>query len=180
MPRICDLQQVLPGITGKLGLVFEGEQEGPVKVSRALIGKAIRSTFKKYFPDPLQKKVRVGQSEETKKTSRQMDVSSYGKEDEYTQIINWFESGNKVEVADDMSFDDYFSELNKVTNLKEVVKKHMNVNESHKYELATSMEFVLDGLHQFSRIAKDGTDNVVSYKDLVGSIFPPKERFEED
>ena len=60
VPRICDLQQVLPGMTGKLELVFEGEQEGSVKVSRALIGKAVRETFKKYFPDPLQKRVRSG------------------------------------------------------------------------------------------------------------------------
>ena len=85
-----------------------------------------------------------------------------------------------MEVADDMSFDDYYSQLCRVTNLKEVAKKHMRVDESKKYELGTSMEFVLDGLHQFSRIAKDDTENLVSYKDLVGSIFPPKERFEED
>jgi magnesium chelatase subunit I len=180
VPRICDLQQVLPGMTGKLELVFEGEQEGSVKVSRALIGKAVRETFKKYFPDPLQKKVRASQSEEVKKTSRQSEVSTYVKEDEYTPIINWFESGNKVEVADDMAFNDYYAQLCRVSHLKEVAKKHMNVDESKKYELATSMEFVLDGLHQFSRIAKDDTEKVVSYKDLVGSIFPPKERFEED
>ncbi len=168
VPRICDLQQVLPGMTGKLELVFEGEQEGSVKVSRALIGKAVRETFKKYFPDPLQKKMRAQQGEEPKIR------------DEYTPIISWFESGNKIEVADDMAFDDYYSELNKVASLRDVVKKHMKIEESKKYELATSMEFVLDGLHQFSRIAKEDADNVVSYKDLVGSIFPPKGRYEED
>lgn len=183
VPRICDLQQVLPGMTGKLELVFEGEQEGSVKVSRALIGKAVRETFKKYFPDPLQKRVRGGgQGEDMKKStmSRQSELSPYGKDDEYTPIILWFESGNKIEVADDMPFDEYYSELNKVTSLKEVVKKHMKVDESKKYELATMMEFVLDGLHQFSRIAKDDADNVIAYKDLVGSIFPPKGRYEED
>lgn len=180
VPRICDLQQVLPGMTGKLELVFEGEQEGSVKVSRALIGKAVRETFNKYFPDPLQKKIRINQTEDIKKGSRQTETGSYGKEDEYTLIINWFESGNKVEVADDMSFDDFYAQLCKVTNLKEVVKRHMRVDEARKYELATSMEFVLDGLHQFSRIAKDDTANVVSYKDLVGSIFQQKERYDED
>ena len=169
VPRICDLQQVLPGMTGKLELVFEGEQEGSVKVSRALIGKAVRETFKKYFPDPLQKRLRNSQGEEPKK-----------RDDEYTPIISWFESGNKIEVADDMPFDEYFSELNKVANLKEVARRHLKVDDSRKYELATSMEFVLDGLHQFSRIAKDDSDNVVAYKDLVGSIFPPKGRYEED
>ena len=169
VPRICDLQQVLPGMTGKLELVFEGEQEGSVKVSRALIGKAVRETFRKYFPDPLQKKIRTPQGEEPKR-----------RDDEYTPIISWFEAGNKIEVADDMPFDDYYSELNKVASLREIAKRHMKVEESKKFELATSMEFVLDGLHQFSRIAKDDADNVVSYKDLLGSIFPPKGHFEED
>jgi magnesium chelatase subunit I len=182
VPRICDLQQVLPGMTGKLELVFEGEQEGAVKVSRALIGKAVRETFKKYFPDPLQKKNRGQSQEEQRKASgsRQTGTSGYAKEDEYTAIISWFESGNKVEVADDMPFEEFYSELCKVTNLKEITKKYMKVDESQKYELATSMEFVLDGLHQFSRIAKDDADSVVAYKDLVGSIFPPKGRYEED
>jgi magnesium chelatase subunit I len=184
-PRICDLQQVLPGMTGKLELVFEGEQEGSVKVSRALIGKAVREIFKKYLPDPLQKRTRTAQSEELKPLrsgsgTRQTETSGYSKDDEYTPIISWFESGNKVEVADDMPFEEFYSELNKVANLKEVTRKYMKVDESKKYELATSMEFVLDGLHQFSRIAKDDADSVTAYKDLVGSIFPPKGRYEED
>jgi hypothetical protein len=34
------------------------------------------------------------------------------------------------------------------------------------------MEFVLEGLHQNSKIAKDEVDHVTSYKDMVGSIFP--------
>lgn len=34
VPRICDLAHVLPGMTGKIELVFEGEQEGPLKVGK--------------------------------------------------------------------------------------------------------------------------------------------------
>lgn len=169
IPRICDLQLALPGMTGKLELVFEGEQEGSVKVSKALIGKAVRQTFKRYFPDPLQKRPKSQIPEEGKR-----------RDDDYTPIINWFESGNKVDVSDDMPFDDYYEELNKVRGLREVTKKYMKLDESRKYELATAMEFVLDGLHQLSRIAKDDVDNMVSYKDLVGSIFNTREGFEED
>jgi magnesium chelatase subunit I len=43
-------------MTGKIELVFEGEQEGPVKVSKALVGRSVREVFRKYFPDPLVKK----------------------------------------------------------------------------------------------------------------------------
>jgi len=90
VPRICDLPYALPGMTGKVELVFEGEQEGPIKVSKALIGKAVREVFKRYFPDPLQRRTKH-QGE-----SRQQEDSEYGK------IIAWFEAGNKVEIADEI------------------------------------------------------------------------------
>jgi len=50
----------------------------------------------------------------------------------------------------------------------------MKLSDSNTYELASAMEFVLDGLHQSSRIAKDEVDRMTSYKDLVGSIFTAK------
>jgi magnesium chelatase subunit I len=170
VPRICDLAQVTAGMTGKVELVFEGEQEGSLKVSKALVGKAVREVFKKYFPDPLQRRVQRVTSQEPR---RSIDES------EYAPITNWFESGNKIEVADDMPLDDYYHELNKVNGLREITKRHMKINESNKYELASAMEFVLDGLHQFSKIAKDEIDHVTSYKDMVGSIFSGR-KFEED
>ncbi len=162
VPRICDLAHALPGMTGKVELVFEGEQEGPAKVSKALIGKAVREVFKRYFPDPLQKRSKH-QGE-----SRQQDDSEYGK------IIGWFEAGNKTEIADDMPIDRYMNELDKVKGLRDLTKKHLKLTEANKYELASAMEFVLDGLHQSSRIAKDEVDRLTAYKDLVGSIFSGK------
>lgn len=54
-PRITDLGAALPGMTGKIELVFEGEQEGPVKVSRALIGKCKRG-IPEIFPRPAAEK----------------------------------------------------------------------------------------------------------------------------
>lgn len=171
VPRICDLAHVLPGMTGKLELVFEGEQEGSVKVSRALVGKAVRETFKKYFPDPLKKRLRPAQEQGGKPGT---DDPEYGK------IIQWFESGNVAELSDDMTLDQYTRELDKVKGLREFTRKHMSSVEE-RYELPSVMEFVLDGLHQNSKIAKDEVDHVTSYKDMVGSIFAgPGKGFEED
>ncbi|MCK7522037.1 MAG: hypothetical protein MZV64_32330 [Ignavibacteriales bacterium] len=48
--RLSDLYGVIPSITGKIELVYEGEQEGPAKVAQILIGKAFRNNFTKYFP----------------------------------------------------------------------------------------------------------------------------------
>lgn len=144
-------------MTGKIELVFEGEQEGSVKVSKALIGKAVRQVFLKYFPDPLKRK-----TSHTPQAEKQIDV--------YEDIIKWFESGNTLEISDDMSFEKYISTLRKVSGLESVVKKHIK-NIENQYELATMMEFVLDGLHNNSKIAKEETEDTVSYKDLVGTIL---------
>ncbi len=59
-------------------------------------------------------------------------------------------------------------------------KKHMS-DIDDKYEFASVMGFVLDGLHQNSKIAKDEVDHITSYKDMLGSIFSgPGRGFEED
>ncbi|HAX49228.1 MAG TPA: magnesium chelatase [Ignavibacteria bacterium] len=159
-PRITDLASVLPGMTGKIELVFEGEQEGPVKVSKALIGKSVREIFRKYFPDPLQKKRRQGEIKEGQKPGI----------DPYSEIVKWFESGNYIELNDDMKFDEYFAALKRVEGLESAVKKYIKPIEND-YELASLMEFMLDGLHNNSKIAKDELDVGVSYKDMVGAML---------
>src|SRR5690606_23293333 len=55
--RIADLIGIIPAITGKVELVYEGEQEGAGLVAYTLIGKAIRTLFTDYFPSPEQKKI---------------------------------------------------------------------------------------------------------------------------
>lgn len=156
MPRMCDVLSILPGMTGKVELVFEGEQEGAIKVAKALISKSVREIYKKYFPDPLMKKKKSTPEKESK--------------DPYAEIIEWFQYGGKVNIKDDMTFKEYFGELKKVDGLENFVKKFPQYYES-ELELASLMEFVLDGLHQNSKIAKDEVDSEVRYKDLVGSMF---------
>jgi len=170
-PRISDLPHVLPGMTGKIELVFEGEQEGPVRVGRALVGKAVRTVFRQYFPDPLQRKPRAIQTHEERGNPEDA---------EYSRITSWFESGNKIEIADDMTVDAYFDELNRVKGLNEITLRHMKLPDNGRHTVASAMEFVLDGLHQFSKIAKDEIDHRIEYKDLVGTIFNRRSRGEED
>ena len=49
---ISDLVGIIPSITGKIELVYEGEQEGPYQVAYNLMEKAIRTQFATYFPNP--------------------------------------------------------------------------------------------------------------------------------
>ncbi len=162
MPRMCDVLSILPGITGKVELVFEGEQEGALKVAKALISKSVREIYKKYFPDPLLKKKKAAAEKEVK--------------DPYAEIVEWFQYGGKVNIKDDMTFKSYFSELKKVDGLENFVKKFPQYYETET-ELASLMEFVLDGLHQNSKIAKDEVDSEILYKDMVGSMFSQGESF---
>jgi magnesium chelatase subunit I len=166
VPRVCDLQRVLPSMTGKMELVFEGEQEGSLKVSKAMIGKAVREVFKFYFPDPTIRKTERGNEQRT-------ETRSPSRKTEFDAIVQWFESGNRLELSDEMNGEDYFATLNHVPTLHDVAKKFMKMNERDVEILSSTMEFVLDGLHQFSKIARDEVENKISYKDMVSSIFVP-------
>jgi magnesium chelatase subunit I len=169
VPRIIDLQQALPGITGKVELVFEGEQEGPAKVARLLINKAVREVFGHYFPNPLERQ------------KRGAEKGDPGTQDPYAAILRWFGEGNVIELADTMTADAYLAELDRVPGLRELTTKHLKIDPASSYELATGMEFVLDGLHQNSKIAKEELLPRVSYKDMLGTIFTMKgQRFDED
>ena len=102
------------------------------------------------------------------------------KDPEYGKLIQWFDSRNHDELADDMPLAAYTRELERVKGLRELTRRHIGeLDETH--ELPSLMEFVLDGLHQNSKIAKDEVDHVTSYKDLVGSIFAGQGKlYEED
>ena len=49
---LSDLAGIIPSITGKIELVYEGEQEGPYQVALNLLDKTIRTQFAQYFPNP--------------------------------------------------------------------------------------------------------------------------------
>src|SRR5207244_6874060 len=49
-PRLADLAMLLPAITGKVEMVYEGEQQGAEVVARKLIGQAVGKLFESKFP----------------------------------------------------------------------------------------------------------------------------------
>ena len=160
VPRLVDLQQALTGITGKTELVFEGEQEGPLKVARLLIGKGVRAIFTHYLPDPLEKggrKVREGESD-----------SSSGP---YGELLDWFATGKTVELHDTMPLDEYYERLESVPGLDALAQRYLGSSKVDRHVHGLGMEFILEGLYHSSKIAKEEGDAVSSYKDMVGSIF---------
>lgn len=148
-PRICDLFYLIPSITGKIELVYEGEQQGMASVAKVLIGRAVKATFKQYFPDPLNKK----------------NLPTY------QSILSWFSAGNKLELSNEESFASYNAKLLSIPGLRDVAAKYMKTENKDAMTLATAMEFVLEGLHQNSSLSKDWIESHVSYKDIMGTML---------
>ncbi|MDQ6812117.1 MAG: magnesium chelatase, partial [Bacteroidota bacterium] len=159
---ISDLVGIIPSITGKIELVYEGEQEGPYQVAVNLLEKAIRSQFVLYFPNPEASK----KKRSTGKASQQVKVED---ENPYKAIIRWFDGGNHLDLLLDSNDANKFNALYKVDGLHAFVKKYYP--QSNDKENALLMEFVLHGLASYSLISKKMLDGKIEFKDLVGSMM---------
>ncbi len=157
--RIADFLGVVPSVTGKIELVYEGEQEGPGIVAQDLIGKAIRTQFKEYFPDP-------------DKARKQKDGNPYRK------ITSWFGDGNEIDLMNDTDQKAYKKTLDKVPGLKELVIKYQKIKDENL--LYFMMEFALHGLSEYSLISKKNLVAGLQFKDLLSSMLSMKDSGEED
>ncbi|MBE7173266.1 MAG: sigma 54-interacting transcriptional regulator [Williamsia sp.] len=153
---ISDLVGIIPSITGKIELVYEGEQEGPFQVSMNLLDKAIRSQFIQYFPNP-----------ETLK-KRRPSPKEKEEENPYKSIIRWFDGGNSIDLFLNVTDKNKLLQLYKVDGLHALVKK--SYPHTNEQEGALLMEFVLHGLASYSLISKKIIENKIEFKDLMGSM----------
>jgi magnesium chelatase subunit I len=157
---ISDLMGIIPSITGKIELVYEGEQEGPYEVALNLLNKAIRSQFIEYFPNPelLKKKKMVNKKGEEKAL-----------DNPYKAITAWFDGGNHLNLLMDMKDADKVIALYKVDGLYALVQKFYP--QSNEKQSALLMEFVLHGLAAFSLINKKMIDGKIEFNDLMSSMM---------
>ena len=158
---MSDLQGVIPSITGKIELVYEGEQEGPYQVSVNLLEKSIRTVFVQYFPDP-----------ESFKKKKSKDSNA---ESPYRQIVTWFDAGNSIDMLFHLKDNDKIKLLNSIVGLSDLVLNYFPKASSRKK--AFLMEFVLYGLSAYSLISKKILVGKIEFKDLIGSMF--SEEFED-
>jgi magnesium chelatase subunit I len=161
-PRIGDLHTAVTAITGKVELVYEGEQQGAAIVARKIIGEAVKETFHRWFPDPAPKKKKNKEGQEEQAQSRQEPSP-------FQPILQWFSKGNTVETSDELTHDDYVRRLEKVTGLKEIAAKHLDLKDGDG--VALGMEFVLEGLHQHSMVSKREEGLKTAYRDMLKAMF---------
>ena len=156
---ISDLTGIIPSITGKIELVYEGEQEGPYQVAMNLLDKAIRSQFVHYFPNPDTLKRRAGRKGDAPEVV----------DNPYRSITSWFDKGNHINMVFSTSDRDKINQLYKIDGLHALIKKHFS--HANEKEAALLMEFVLHGLASYSLISKKILETSVEFKDLMGSML---------
>ncbi len=163
--RISDFQALPAGITGKIELVYEGEQEGITNVAKILIGKAIKSVFENYFPV-----LRETAKNKKSKTNPELD-----------EIISWFNKGQMICVDGSGTDDEYIACLQPLNQLEKLIRKYYPKDKiKNELDLAVLKEFVLEGLYQSSYLSKFNAEGKVTYKDLMESILNSWPDEEED
>ena len=147
--RISDFWGVIPAITGKVELVYEGEQEGPYDVAMKLVNAAIKTLFQEYFDDPNTLK------------KDELDGDTYG------IIRAWFSGGNEVDLLNDSSDKDFKKELDKVQGLKRLVSK-LKIDKKDEYLFK---ELIIHGLAEFEIVNKEILEERINFNDLLAGML---------
>jgi len=150
MVRLSDFIGVIPSITGKIELVYEGEQEGADGVAGILIDDAVKSLFPEYFP-------------EIKKLERK------DAETPYDELLHWFFQGEGFELLDDFTDEEYKRTLDSIPALNELVKKHQP--DFPKEDVYFLKELVLWGLVSHKKLNKQRFEDGYQFKDMYGSFI---------
>jgi magnesium chelatase subunit I len=138
--RLVDFMSIIPSITGKVELVYEGEQEGADQVAKLLIDSAVESQFDNLFP-------------------RISKLEKEGEKTTYTDLIHWFDN-NFIELNNTDTDDEFFSTLKSIKPLTKLIEE--NVGHLDSQDKAFCMELVLWGLTINDKL--DRTENSTAYK----------------
>ena len=138
--RLVDFISIIPSITGKIELVYEGEQEGADFVAKILIDKAVINEFEKIFP-------------------RISKLEKEGKKNAYTDLIQWFEK-NELELNFTDTDEEFFASLKTVKPLTEIINEY--ASEQSKEDQNFCKELILWALTISKKL--DKAENESSFK----------------
>ncbi len=149
--RLSDFLGIIPAITGKVELVYEGEQEGAAQVAYNLIGEAVKSLFPEFFP-------------KIEKLRKQDDESPYD------LIVSWFfNNSEEFELLDDLRDKEYKALLESVSPLDDLLGEHQP--KLSKKESYFVKEFVLWALVEHKLLSKYRFTEGLQFKDPYGSFI---------
>lgn len=148
--RLSDFMGIIPAITGKVELVYEGEQEGAAAVAQNLLGAAIHTFLPGYFPK----------------------IEKLEKPDEktaYTDLIEWFFAESGFELLDDATDEEYQRILGAIVPLEILVKKYQpELANEDKFFMK---EFILWAMVEYNKLSKDRIATGYQFKDIYGSYI---------
>lgn len=148
--RLSDFMGIIPAITGKVELVYEGEQEGAAVVANHLIRAAVRSFFPAYFP-------------KIEKLERDPTVGPYAK------LLEWFFTETGFELLDDATDVAYQQQLDAIPPLTELIEKYQpGFPQRDTYFLK---ELLLWGLVEFNKLSKDRMGEGFQFKDMYSNYI---------
>ncbi|WP_281635209.1 AAA family ATPase [Flavobacterium marginilacus] len=148
--RLSDFMGVIPSITGKVELVYEGEQEGASFVAQRLINDAIHTLFPSFFP-------------KIEKLEKQ------GEKTPYSDILDWFFTESGFELLDDCTDEEYKSILDSITPLDKLIEKYLpNLDKKDRNFMK---EFILWGLVEYKKLSKDRVAVGYQFRDIFGSYI---------
>ena len=148
--RFSDILGMIPSITGKVELVYEGEQEGANFVAEQLISAASKSLFDNYFP-------------EIKKLKHEDE------HDPYQEIVQWFFDESSFEIMDDSSEEEYATSLISIKPLGKLIKKYMP--DLPEKDILFVKEFVLWALVEYNKLNKQRVKRGFEFKDPYGAFL---------
>lgn len=148
--RLSDFTGILPAITGKVELVYEGEQEGAHFVAEHLLEAAIKTLFETRFP-------------KIKKLERK------DAEGPYDEILHWFFESEGFELLDDDSDKEYHKKINSIGPLNDFVKPF--TSQMSLEDVVFLKEILLWGLVAFNKLSRHRFAGGTEYKDLYGSYI---------
>lgn len=148
--RLGDFMGVIPAITGKVELVYEGEQEGASQVAQLLIASAIKNQFIEYFP-------------KIEKLKKESDI------DPYDDLVSWFFEQSGFELLDTMTDKEYQEKLDSIGPLEKLLQKHVpDISQEDSYFFK---EFVLWALSENKKLSRHHLGDGLHFRDVYGGYI---------
>ncbi len=139
--RLVDFMSIIPSITGKVELVYEGEQEGADEVARILIDTAIMAQFNQIFP-------------------RIPKLEKAGTKTPYSDLVHWFEK-NYVELNYTDTDEVFFKSLKNIKPLNALIQDHASYLSDTDKDFC--MELVLWALAISDKLGKTASDAMYKF-----------------
>lgn len=148
--RLSDFMGIVPAITGKVELVYEGEQEGADFVANTLINQSIKKLFSDNFP-------------KIQKLEKQDEVSPYD------ELVAWFFNESGFELLNTISNQEYDAKLASIVPLQQLIDEyHPKLSDD---DVNFLKEFILWGLVQFNKLSKVDSSEGVEIQDPYGKYI---------